>query len=297
MRTEAIRLSIFNYAGELTSHAWTSILNRPGLGAQSAAESRAAYMMLRYRARLVLNQVSLALLKLRQPGRDTFECPACGYVGPFLDVNPPTGLRRHAQCPQCNCLERHRVQLAVMDEVLNQRDAHAMRMLHISPEPFLRRRFAARFGQYETADLEMTDVDYRVNLCDLPFEDTTYDCVYASHVLEHIADDTRALSEIRRVLRPNGIAILPVPIVAPATIEYPVANPREFGHVRAPGPDYFEKYERYFAVVRRYYSDAVPARYQPFIYEDRSQYPSEACPLRPAMSGERHSDVVPVCYV
>ena len=30
-----------------------------------------------------------------------FECPICGYHGPFEDFNSPTGLRKHAKCPQC----------------------------------------------------------------------------------------------------------------------------------------------------------------------------------------------------
>ena len=251
----------------------------------------------RHQVRLALNHVSLSLLKLRQPQRECFECPACGYEGPFLDVNPPTGRRRHAQCPRCGCLERHRLQLVVVDDVMRDRNAKAMSVLHVSPEPFLRKRFAARFGQYETADLEMPDVDHRVDLCQLPFARETFDCVYASHVLEHIRDDGKALSEIRRVLRPDGIAILPVPIVAPATVEYPSPNPREFGHVRAPGPDYFDKYERYFASVRRYTSDTAPRQFQPFIFEDRSNYPSAACPLRPPMPGTKHLDIVPVCFV
>ena len=34
-----------------------------------------------------------------------------------------------------------------------------------------------------------------------------------------------------------------------------------------------------------------------FIYEDRSHWPTSKMPLRPPMSGERHLDVVPVCYV
>ena len=33
-------------------------------------------------------------------------------------------------------------------------------------------------------------------------------------VLEHVRDDIKAISEIRRVLKPGGIAIMPVPLVA-----------------------------------------------------------------------------------
>lgn len=136
-----------------------------------------------------------------------------------------------------------------------------------------------------------------VDLQALPFADGAYDFVYASHVLEHIPDDTRALAEIRRILSPNGIAILPVPIVADRTIEYPEPNPHESDHVRAPGLDYFERYRKHFAKVECIRSSQIPRRYQPYVYEDRTGWPNGLSPLRPAMTGKRHEDVVPVCYV
>lgn len=45
----------------------------------------------------------------------------------------------------------------------------------------------------------------------LPFKNQTFDRIIASEVLEHIVDDERAISEIYRVLRPRGIAIITVP--------------------------------------------------------------------------------------
>ncbi|MGH9507921.1 MAG: class I SAM-dependent methyltransferase, partial [Terriglobales bacterium] len=109
-------------------------------------------------------------------------------------------------------------------------------MLHVAPEPFLRTLLAPSFARYETADIEMRGVDHRADLRRLPFPNASYDFVFASHVLEHIAEDEVAVAEIRRVLKPAGIAVLPVPVVSPRTIEYPAPNPREAGHVRAPGP-------------------------------------------------------------
>ena len=140
------------------------------------------------------------------------------------------------------------------------------------------------------------DVDQNVDLRKHPFADATYDVVYASHVLEHIPEDVKAISEIRRILRPDGIAILPVPLVGKTTIEYPAPNPNEAGHVRAPGFDYFDRYERYFARIDKFSSDSLPGEYQLFVYEDRSRWPTAECPLRTPMEGEKHVDLVPVCY-
>lgn len=57
------------------------------------------------------------------------------------------------------------------------------------------------------ADVELTEGD----LTRLAVPDATYDCILCNHVLEHIADDTKALRELRRVLRPGGLLLLGVP--------------------------------------------------------------------------------------
>ena len=42
------------------------------------------------------------------------------------------------------------------------------------------------------------------DICYLPFDDGTFDVVYAGGMLHHVRDLDRALSEVRRVLRPGG---------------------------------------------------------------------------------------------
>jgi SAM-dependent methyltransferase len=242
---------------------------------------------------------SLRLVKFRFENRkkDSFTCPACTYKGPFEDVNPPSGLRKHAKCPKCGALERHRIQYLVVNHIMNEINVSRLKMLHFAPEPFFKEMFSTRFGVYETADLKMPGVDHNVDLQSLPFRDGSYDFIFASHVLEHVPNDDKALKEIRRVLSSNGIAVLPVPLLAIQTVEYPEPNPNESYHVRAPGMDYFERYKQHFARVEKFSSDSLPDEYQLYVREDRSLWPSEKCPLRPSMHGEKHIDVVPVCYV
>jgi SAM-dependent methyltransferase len=245
----------------------------------------------------VLSGLTLPLFRLRSAGKPRFKCPICDYHGPFRDIMPETGLRRHALCPNCGSPERHRLQYLVLKRLLDARNTANASLLHFAPEPFFRGFFRDRFGTYETADLFNTEVDHTVDIQALPFEDARYDIVFASHVLEHVPDDHQAIAEIRRILKPGGIALLPVPIVAERTVEYSAPNPHESGHVRAPGYDYFDRYRRRFARVELMDSAAFPSEYQLFVYEDRSRYPTPACPRRPPMAGERHRDVVPVCYV
>lgn len=244
-----------------------------------------------------VNMLYLPAFRLMNRNEPSFNCPVCEYHGPFMDVNPQTGLRKYAKCPNCNALERHRLQYLVLSKVLDSIEAPKLRMLHFAPEPFFRKFLSKRFGEYETADLDMKGVDFNVDLQSLPFADKTYDFVFASHVLEHVPDDKKAISEIRRILKPNGMAILPVPLVSDVTIEYPEPNPNEAYHVRAPGYDYVERFEQCFFRVEQITSESFPEKYQLFLYEDRGQWPTRECPLRPAMAGEKHLDIVPICYV
>jgi 2-polyprenyl-6-hydroxyphenyl methylase/3-demethylubiquinone-9 3-methyltransferase len=57
------------------------------------------------------------------------------------------------------------------------------------------------------------ELDFRVAPIDgpLPLEDGAFDLVWASEVIEHIADTARWLSEVRRVLRPGGRLLLTTP--------------------------------------------------------------------------------------
>ena len=227
----------------------------------------------------------------------SYTCPVCGYSGPLTTLTPVTGTRVHAECPKCGALERHRLQHLVFEALRGTHDFSRMRMLHFAPEAFFTPYFRRSVREYKTADLFEPNVDFRVDITKLPFEAGEYDFVFASHVLEHIDEDLKAIGEIRRVLSPGGIAILPVPVVSPRTIEYPEPNPFESGHVRAPGPDYFDRYRQFFSDVRVYTSSDFPDEHQTYVYEDRSQLPTSESPLREPIPGGKHEDFVPVCVV
>jgi SAM-dependent methyltransferase len=249
----------------------------------------------RSRRALTKSPVGLALFRLRNRSKEAFVCPICFYRGPLRDVFPETGPRRHAACPRCGALERHRLQYLVLESMRQRHQFSRRSILHFAPEPFFRDYFRRVFGRYSSADLRAGVAEHQADLRALPFPDASYDFVFASHVLEHIEEDGQALSEIARVLAPGGIAVLPVPIVAPRTIEYPEPNPHEEGHVRAPGPDYFARYLIHFRAVEQLSSHDFPARFQPFVYESRD-LPTPTSPLRPSVPGERHADIVPVCF-
>jgi SAM-dependent methyltransferase len=49
------------------------------------------------------------------------------------------------------------------------------------------------------------------DICAMPFADGSFDLVLATDIIEHVDDDARALSEIARVLKPGGVALVTVP--------------------------------------------------------------------------------------
>jgi SAM-dependent methyltransferase len=224
-----------------------------------------------------------------------FECPVCLYRGMFVDAPGPLGGRKYGCCPACGSFERHRLQAKALDTILADFEPEKKSALHFAPESGLGKILRARFGAYRTADLSDPAVDIIGDMRDLPIADASFDFVFASHVLEHIVEDRRAIAELYRILKPAGIAVLPVPIVGDATVEYPGPVETEDGHVRGPGPDYFDRYWECFDAVQVLTSADFPDRNQLYVYEDRTHVPNSNTPYRMPMTGERHLDYVPIC--
>ena len=250
---------------------------------------------LRAKTDLELKVWKFRLANLR---KKKFKCPVCGYYGPFFDVSLPIGVDvKDERCIRCRSWTRHRLQQLVLNEIFADYDLSHKRILHFAPEKFFQVWFKKQFQDYVSADIAMAGVDVQCDMTNLPFADAEFDVVCACHVLEHIKDDLKAISEIRRVLKPDGIAILAVPIIGQKTIEYPEPNHYEWEHVRAPGEDYHERYLNFFSVVKQYCSTDFSDSYQLFINENRAVFPNEFCPLRPTILGDKHIDYISVCHV
>jgi SAM-dependent methyltransferase len=123
-------------------------------------------------------------------------------------------------------------------------------MLHIAPEPVFERLFRKQLGKnYLTADLYNPRAMVKMDVTDIQLPDDSFDAIYCSHVLEHVPDDNKAMRELLRVLKPNGWAMLLVPIFGERTFEdvsitTPADRARVFGqedHVRIYGRDYIDR--------------------------------------------------------
>lgn len=70
---------------------------------------------------------------------------------------------------------------------------------------------------------------------ELPFPDDSFDFVIASEILEHIPEDTRAMRELTRILKPGGTAVVTVPRWFPEQVCWMLSDAYhevEGGHVR-----------------------------------------------------------------
>lgn len=187
------------------------------------------------------------------------QCPVCNYA--FREF-APYGLpeRKNARCVNCESLERHRLLWKYLHEKTDVfQPAGKIRLLHFAPEKFFHAVFShSRNIEYVPCDISPEIFNYeggvpltKIDITQIPFEANHFDVVLCNHVLEHIPDDRRAMSELFRVMKPGAWGIFQVPLDYNRKTTYEDfsitdAKEREkaFGqndHVRWYGQDYPER--------------------------------------------------------
>jgi SAM-dependent methyltransferase len=195
-----------------------------------------------------------------------YTCPFCHshlkMLLPYGDDNPffkkikaiSAGRRFNACCPVCRCSDRERLLYLYLLHKTST-FSKSIKLLHIAPERSLERILKRQNNvEYLTADLCQNDVMVKADLNNLPFQNNSFDAVICNHVLEYIPDDLRAMTEIYRVLKPEGWAILMEQIVLTLDTTYEVSGfltradrYRVYGepdHQRLYGKDYHKRIEK-----------------------------------------------------
>ncbi len=161
--------------------------------------------------------------------------------------------RENVLSPSTLSLERHRLLwLYLKNETDFFTATEKKSLLHFAPEQCFLKRFRKQQNLiYTTTDLESPIADVKADICNLPFEDNSFDIIFCNHVLEHIPDDTKAMQELFRVLKPGGLGIFQIPQDLSRTTTFEddsITDPKErarifgqYDHVRVYGKDYFDK--------------------------------------------------------
>ncbi|MCL6268292.1 class I SAM-dependent methyltransferase [Flagellimonas myxillae] len=166
---------------------------------------------------------------------------------PYGYENP----RENVLSPSTLSLERHRLLWIFLK---NKTDffSKPLKLLHFAPEQAFHKRFNKLDNiDYTTTDLNSPLADVKADICNLPFSNDSFDVILCNHVLEHIPDDTKAMQELFRVLKPGGWGIFQIPqdLSRDKTFEDDsITDKREraqifgqYDHVRIYGRDYFDK--------------------------------------------------------
>jgi len=197
-----------------------------------------------------LSYVARPFLALSLRG-DTYQDPIDGKTFKKFLPYGYENQRENVLSPSTLSLERHRLLWLYLK---NETDFFKAprKVLHFAPEQAFYKRFRAMKNlDYTTTDLNSPLADVKADICDLPFEDDSYDVIFCNHVLEHIPDDTKAMQELYRILKPGGMAVLQIPqdLQRAQTFEDNSITDRneraaifgQYDHVRIYGRDYFDK--------------------------------------------------------
>ena len=166
---------------------------------------------------------------------------------PYGYENP----RENVLSPSTLSLERHRLLWLYLKNKTNFFTS-SHKVLHFAPEQAFYKRFKTLTNlEYVTTDLNSPLADVKADICDLPFANNSFGVILCNHVLEHIPDDTSAMKELYRILKPGGWGIFQIPqdLKRGVTFEDDTITDRkerakifgQYDHVRIYGRDYFDK--------------------------------------------------------
>lgn len=143
-----------------------------------------------------------------------------GYIFPFFQAETINRLKY--SCPACGASDRDRLYALYFQKEISEVKV-GFKLLDIAPSRSLQNFIQTKYPDtnYRSADLMMAGVNDVVDITQMDiYEDNNFDFFICSHVLEHIQDDRKAMSELYRVLRPGGKGIAMVPIMLSLEEDY-----------------------------------------------------------------------------
>ena len=159
-----------------------------------------------------------------------YYCGFCGSTKGFASIEEDLGSQLHRynfkyslkdfetlsykkyKCTKCGSSDRDRLYKLFLDTY--ELPETTEKILDFAPSKPFEDYMRGRYTRYTTADLLIESVDDRVDITNMSaYADGTYDFFICSHVLEHVDDDAKALSELFRVLKSGHRGILMTPVI------------------------------------------------------------------------------------
>ncbi|WP_252723592.1 methyltransferase domain-containing protein [Winogradskyella psychrotolerans] len=144
------------------------------------------------------------LISVKYKGNN-LQCNICNFnLDRFIELDDKDLL-----CPRCGSRSRTRR----LYKLLNEKKILNGTVLHFSPPRALSEQLKKLDTiNYYSSDFENEFIaDYNYDITAIACESDFFDAIICYHVLEHIEDDTKAMSELFRVLKPNGICLIQTP--------------------------------------------------------------------------------------
>lgn len=116
-------------------------------------------------------------------------------------------------CSKCRCTDRERHLLLYFMSIDFFKEINKKKILHIAPEQHLGYILRAlEPAEYICGDLHPRDKTHlKINCENMQFNENYFDAIICNHVLEHVSDLNKALSELSRCLKPGGRLIAQTP--------------------------------------------------------------------------------------
>ena len=191
-------------------------------------------------------------------------CPLCERTRKNF---APMGIvaKRKAYCPSCKSFDRHRHFWHFLKNEKPEIFKEKLTLLHWAPEDCL----SVLLEKYENLTYIRGDIDrpndpkiLKLDITNTDLPDKSVDVVFCNHVLEHIPDDHLALTEIVRVLKPGGYALIMVPLYIDQEKTYEdfsITSPEDRvlhfdqeDHVRRYGLDFIQRLKKAGFIVKHY---------------------------------------------
>jgi len=184
-------------------------------------------------------QDSLALMEectaylIQKREQSLKRCCVCGEEGFFEPLSayysemerkygtiwhrPETLNKEEYLCPVCGATDRDRLMIEYLKrmELPFAARKEPIKVLQIAPSNAIENWIMERCPNviYHSTDLYMEEVTFKADIQNMMcVADETYDIIICSHVLEHVQDDMRAMRELKRILRKDGICLFLVPV-------------------------------------------------------------------------------------